>query len=190
MCGNGLVCINGGCTCPKCNFPNAASSCVNNVCVMGACVQGFADCNNIRRTTAARSTPRPTTNNCNGCGKACPNNIAYCSMGVCVVAPTLVGSYNVSDGPQWTDNPPCYTCQEACAMVFGGNAQSYSCSVVPNMVTHTAYESGYADGDHCDMNPFPEDYKLGDTYDCGNFGCSYSAYVSDNCGNSINYCFQ
>jgi hypothetical protein len=85
-CGNGLVCVNGGCTCAKCNFPNAASSCVNNTCVMGACVQGFADCNNSPND-GCEVNILTDGKNCNACGTVCPNNTPYCNNGVCVVQP-------------------------------------------------------------------------------------------------------
>jgi hypothetical protein len=81
-CGNGLVCINGGCTCAKCNFPNAASSCVNNVCVMGACVQGFGDCNK-NPNDGCEVNFNTDANNCTGCGIVCPMNAPFCSNGVC-----------------------------------------------------------------------------------------------------------
>jgi Cys-rich repeat protein len=83
VCGNGLVCTNGGCTCAKCNFPNAASSCVNNVCIMGACVQGFADCNNSNNDGCEvnlNSDPK----NCGKCGMVCPQNLPGCFGGTCV----------------------------------------------------------------------------------------------------------
>jgi hypothetical protein len=80
-CANGLVCINGGCTCAKCNFPNAASSCVNNVCVMGACVQGFADCNNSPND-GCEVNILTDKNNCNGCNAPCGNGL-YCVNGQC-----------------------------------------------------------------------------------------------------------
>ncbi len=88
-CGNGLVCVNGGCTCAKCNFANAASSCVNNVCVMGACVQGFADCNN-NPNDGCEVNLLSDKNNCNGCGMACPNNLPNCGNGVCTAMPICV----------------------------------------------------------------------------------------------------
>jgi hypothetical protein len=156
---------------------------------MGACNPGFADCNNSAADGCEVSLSSDAKN-CSKCGMVCPANMAYCSMGGCVVAPTLAGSFNVHDGPVWTTNPPCYSCQEACAKLFGGLPGDYSCSIVMNMVTHTAYASGYGDGTHCNANPFSESYKLNTLYDCGVNDCSYSAFVSDNCFNSINYCFK
>jgi hypothetical protein len=189
VCGGNLVCKNGGCTCPMCNFPNAASSCVNNVCIMGACVQGFADCNNSPND-GCEVNINSDKNNCNGCGKVCPNNTPFCSMGTCVLAPTLVGQFIVNAGPAWGGNPPCYTCQEACALLFGGMATDYSCSTVNNMVNHQAYEDGWGDSQHCGMNPVAENYKLNVNYNCGMMSCSFSAYVNDHGCNSTNYCFK
>jgi hypothetical protein len=177
----------GGCGKP-CVNPNGTAMCNMGQCQI-TCNPGFVDCNNDP-TDGCEANLNNDPKNCSQCGMVCPMNLPYCSMGVCVLQPTLVGQYAVNAGPSWFNNPPCYTCQEACAIVFGGQAGSYSCSVVNNMVTHTAYESGYADGSHCNANPFPENFKMNTNYNCGAFGCSYSAYVADNCFGSINYCFR
>jgi hypothetical protein len=104
---------------------------------------------------------------------------------------TLVGAYNIGMGPSWPTNPPTKTCQEACAIVFGGVPAQYGCSTVSSSVTHTAWEDGYANTAHCPGGtPVAENFKLGTNYDCGVFGCSASAYVSDNCPFATNYCFQ
>jgi hypothetical protein len=41
---------------------------------------------------------------------------------------------------------------------------------------------------YCD-DPQPEDWKLGKTYNCGEDGCAYSAYVNDYCKQIQNHCF-
>ena len=105
---------------------------------------------------------------------------------------SLVGSYQVGDGPVWTTNPPVYTCAEGCATVFGGAADEYQCSTVPGRVDNQAYLSGYADSFYC-TTPGDQDWSVdlsGGGYNCGSLGCSYSAYVSDNCGSSTNYCWR
>jgi hypothetical protein len=92
-----------------------------------------------------------------------------------------IGSYFVSDGPIWGTNPPVYSCLEACALVFGGASTDYHCSTSALVEDFQAYESGYADAAFC-TTPVPEDFSKGaGGYDCGVFGCSYSAYVQDNC---------
>ena len=106
-------------------------------------------------------------------------------------AQVLIGQFDVNSGPYWGDNPPTYTCKEACALLFGGVAANYSCSVSGVTVTGTAYLSGYGDTQYC-VDPQDDDYKLNTKYNCGVNGCSYSAYVQDNCNNgtAINYCWK
>jgi len=80
-CAMGLVCRNGGCTCPQCNFPNASSRCVNNVCQMGPCVQGFADCNKVAKDGCEVDLSTDAAN-CSACGMACGQG-QTCNDGVC-----------------------------------------------------------------------------------------------------------
>lgn len=106
---------------------------------------------------------------------------------------TYVGSYLVSDGDYWTNDPPVYSCMDACADSFGGDSSDYACSTNgpdPSTVNHMAWVSGWAAG----CNLLPEGFKLSPDgfYNCGSYGCSYSAYVKDHCGFSggpSNYCF-
>ncbi len=104
----------------------------------------------------------------------------------------LAGSYAVNEGPLWTTPGLVpYSCQEACALQFGGHAAQYECSTVPGEVNRRAFYSGYADGDYCQGEGLGDDFKLGDVYNCGQFGCAYSAFVTDNCGDeSVNYCWR
>lgn len=99
-----------------------------------------------------------------------------------------MGSYRISDGPSWIENPPTYSCLEGCAVVFGGTADDYQCSTDGAVVDNQAYVDGWGDDTYCTA-PVAEDYKLGDTYDCGGAGCSYSAYVMDHSCASTNYCY-
>ena len=128
-----------------------------------------------------------------------PGNIEICGDGVdqdCSGADTdcgPIGSFNVNDGAAWGGNPPVYSCLEACALLFGGLAGDYQCSTSDVIITNTAYVSGYADAQYC-TNAAPENYVLEDAanpgYDCGAFGCSYSAYVQDNCfASGDSYCW-
>jgi len=74
---------------------------------------------------------------------------------------TYVGSYRVSDGGFWGDNPPCYTGQEAAAFIFGGNPEDYVISIDPNTtdpntITFTAYLDGWGEL----ITEYAQDYKL------------------------------
>jgi len=103
-------------------------------------------------------------------------------------APGLIGSFQVVDGPEWTTNPPTYSCLEACAEVFGGAAGDYSCSTTSDSIDHQAYVDGWGDSQYC-STPVAEDFKLNTFYDCGDYFCSYSAYVNDHDCTAVNYCF-
>ncbi|MSP59513.1 MAG: hypothetical protein EXR72_04075 [Myxococcales bacterium] len=85
-CAQGLVCINGGCTCQQCMFPNAKSSCVSNLCMLDACLQGFGDCNGNAQD-GCETKPTSDAKNCNGRGIACPMNKMNCVNGACTDVP-------------------------------------------------------------------------------------------------------
>jgi hypothetical protein len=58
-------------------------------------------------------------------------------------------------------------------------------------INNMAWADGYADLAHCPGGtPVAQNYKLNSSYDCGVFGCAYSAYVTDNCPSATNYCFK
>jgi cysteine-rich repeat protein len=107
----------------------------------------------------------------------------------CKKVAQMIGSYNVNSGPAWGSNPPTYTCKEACAKLYGGVFSDYACSTVNGQINGQAFLSGYADATFCNT-PQDDDFKVNTMYNCGVFGCSYSAFVADNCFNSINYCWK
>jgi hypothetical protein len=86
-CGKGLVCKNGGCTCPQCDFPNARSACVNLVCALVQCLPGWGDCNGITKDGCEHDVTADL-NNCGGCGHACShaNITPSCVGGACTGA--------------------------------------------------------------------------------------------------------
>jgi len=96
---------------------------------------------------------------------------------------TVAGSYDIGSGPNWTVNPPTYSCTEACADVFGGTSTDYHCSTSDTTLDHLAYLDGWNDTQYC-ITPADQDFKFGATYDCGTAGCSYSAYVEDHTENN------
>jgi len=102
-----------------------------------------------------------------------------------------IGSYDVSDGPLWTTNPPVYSCRQGCVQVFGGSATDYQCSTQLTSIDHLAWASGWGDPTFCFATvseTFSQDQGGG--YDCGYVGCSYSAYVADQCFNAVNHCWR
>lgn len=119
--------------------------------------------------------------------------VCFLLIGIKANAQIYVGSYWVASGPTWfLNNPPCYTPQEAAALVFGGTPGEYAISIDPNTITYTGWEDGYGNTEHLKVDwlgsggngvdasgtPVPENYKLqfGTGYDNGG---SFSAYIAD-----------
>ncbi len=129
----------------------------------------------------------------------CGSHVQFLEASSCVVSNTdtlgdmegeYVGSYDVHDGPAWADSPETYTCKEACALLYGGAADAYQCSINRDSITGTAWLSEYGSAAYCAGGiALPDDTKVCDTY--FESGCQ-SAYIADNCGGgaSINYCFS
>ncbi len=123
--------------------------------------------------------------------------VCFVVIGFKANAQIYVGSYWVGGGTYWQNNPPCYTPQEAAALLFGGTPTEYAISIDPNTITYTGWEDGYGDTVHLKFDwagsggngleapgtPVPENYKLqtGTGYNNpGGFGTAFSAYVADN----------
>lgn len=104
----------------------------------------------------------------------------------------LLGSFDVNEGPAWDSmpSPPAYSCLEACALLFGGEATGYACSTSSSSIDNQAFVSGWGTDQYC-IDPVAEDFEVGDTVtDCGSVGCYYSAYVSDRCDAGVtNHCW-
>jgi hypothetical protein len=105
-----------------------------------------------------------------------------------------IGDFVVQDGPVWSTDPPVVSCIETCAKLFGGFPTQYHCSVDPLVLDFTAFVSGWGDGTGC-TTPAAEDLEKQDPanpgYNCGSFGCAYSAYVVDWCfSGETNYCWE
>ena len=99
-------------------------------------------------------------------------------------ATTFVDSYTVQSGPIWSSSPSTYSCVEACAFLFGGDAGSYQCSTEPDVINNLSYHSVYGVSG-CATEP--DTYKNGTFY---NFSGASSAFVEDNCtSGTLNYCF-
>jgi len=108
---------------------------------------------------------------------------------------TYVGSFNGSDGENWNSNPPCYSGQEAAALLFGGTPEEYAISVNPNTtdpgtITFTAWCCSWGEG----WGIYPQDFMIdaGDPgYNVPIGGPAVSAYVGDWWGDTmINYVWR
>jgi hypothetical protein len=64
-----------------CSAQHAASTCANGVCGLGACNNGFADCDGVA-ANGCEVDLQNNAKNCTACGMACPNGQA-CVAGVC-----------------------------------------------------------------------------------------------------------
>ena len=182
----------GGCGSICLPAKNQQSTCVAGKCALGACVQGFADCNNNLQVDGCEAEVSRDVNNCGVCGKQCVNPAPRCVSGMCSAMPQYVGQFRVMDGPAWGGNPLCYTCLEACAFLFGGKDVDYQCSTTnnANAIDRKAWVDGWGDSSHCQGNPVDDTYKKAVNYDCGQGSCSFSAYVMDHGCASVNYCFK
>ncbi|MCK6573847.1 hypothetical protein L6V77_22440 [Myxococcota bacterium] len=104
-----------------------------------------------------------------------------------------VGSFRVNEGPPWAnEGVNAYSCVAVCAQLFGGAAGDYDCSTTADAVNHRAYVDGWGDSQYCQGEGVAEDFVRpgeGLPYDCGQQGCSYSAYVSDHACAAVNHCF-
>jgi hypothetical protein len=189
-CLGGSTLCGGACTVTA-NDPQNCGSCGNvcagapqatAVCTAGncgfACQAGYQNCNNVSADGCeVNLTQSPT--NCGACGNVCPgvpNGTPGCTNSTCGI-----GTCNANFGD--CDGNAANGCE---ADLLTDNNNCNACS----MVTHTNWEDGYADTSHCPGGtPVAESFKAGTTYSCGVSGCSYSAYVSDNCPTATNYCF-
>jgi hypothetical protein len=81
-CAQGLVCVNGSCTCPNCMRANAKTSCVNNVCVLDSCFPGFGNCDGNDNNGCEVDLASDVAN-CAKCGSACKVNNS-CVDSACV----------------------------------------------------------------------------------------------------------
>src|SRR5262249_31479279 len=76
-CGQGLVCVNGSCTCPNCMRPNARTVCINAVCMFDSCLPGFGNCDN-NPDNGCEVDLNKSDGNCTACGMKCPVNAPVC----------------------------------------------------------------------------------------------------------------
>lgn len=141
--------------------------------------------------------------------------LALCASGAATAAPVLgqvyldaanqkwtyIGSFRVSDGPDWSDGGITYNGIEAATLLFGAPAPggAYALSTDDDFVNHLAWYDGYGQTQHLDNGGgnvgLPEDINEdpdGDGYTFAGFGLGdWSAYIRDHdeALNSVNYVF-
>lgn len=130
------------------------------------------------------------------------------AMAICIAATTsdaatytFVGSWNLGQGPEWTDNPGVYSGQEAAALLFGGVAADYVISTAgmdAALINFSTWLDGWADAYTYGFNgtPAAQDFSL-DITGLGYNGCAivqtdcyqsaYSALVRDHFTNNGQY---
>ena len=114
-----------------------------------------------------------------------------------------VGSWQVSDGPNWYGSPPngplAYTGQEAAALLFGGSASDYRISTVDSNPLNIDDKAYYDIIGYGGVNIFADDYfnkylglYYGPTngYPLGDINAPASTYVADNTSGLTNYAFR
>jgi hypothetical protein len=118
-----------------------ASTNVTSANVACSCNASYANCDGSPATGCETATTADN-NNCGACGNVC-GAATHCSASACV---SNYPSYKIGDGPGYGSNPPTYTCQEACALLFGGGYSSYRCSTRSDTITYTAWTQGRGEG--------------------------------------------
>ena len=106
-----------------CSFPNASALCDLGRCTLGACIDGYANCNGIS-SDGCEIDLTSDTNNCSACGTICAfdHAAASCSAGTCIMGVCDAGFDNCdlqdTNGCEVelaVDTANCGTCGNTCA---------------------------------------------------------------------------
>ncbi len=101
-----------------------------------------------------------------------------------------VGYWEVGYGPSSSDEPVCYTGQEAAAILFGGNASDYAISTVSKQVSEIDFQAYVSSKGGLEAPIQAQDYKVDHNNDGYNDDGDISAYVRDNNQYNVNYAFR
>jgi hypothetical protein len=141
----------GGCG-AACDYPNAAESCSNGICTLGACNTGFANCDGNAQNGCEANT-NTSLAHCGDCNQACDlaNAAESCVGGTCTLGSCNAGFANCDGNPNNgceanTDSSlsHCGGCNQSCNLANG----SESC--VSGTCTLNGCDPGFA---NCDSNP-------------------------------------
>ncbi|CAF0856848.1 unnamed protein product [Adineta steineri] len=165
-------------TCTKsCSYNNAAAVCNNGVCAMGACVSGYADCDNDP-STGCETNIAADVNNCGICNTGCILSHATptCSNGVCTIMKCDSGYTDCDLNPNTgceintqTDIKNCGTCKTVCSLSHASSSCSSGICIISSCNT------GFGDCDRtaangCEVNVLTTPTSCGS---CDGF-CSYT----------------
>ncbi len=160
----------------SCSYANAAATCTAGACALGACRDGFADCDGDP-ANGCEADLRTSASSCGRCGNGCAfaNAAAVCTAGACALDACNAGfadcDANPANGCEVTlasNVANCGSCARACAFP---NAAATCSAGVCALGTCAA---GFAD---CDANPANgcEVNLAASTANCGRCGnaCSF-----------------
>ncbi|WP_197041233.1 hypothetical protein [Chondromyces apiculatus] len=168
-CGETEKLCNGGCvsrlnaaygcgeSCTPCAFPNATAACVGDVCEIGTCAAGFANCDGADDGGNGCETSLNTTTNCGVCGRVCDGaeaGTATCVNGICGQSNCPAGFADCDDDASngceanlAEDATNCGTCGRPCSDAHvAGDPQCQDGLCVP------ACLDGFGDCTHPDIS--------------------------------------
>jgi hypothetical protein len=137
-----------------CSFPNATgSTCENGKCVMGACADGFADCD-ADAATGCEANLGANPTHCGTCGNACPaaGGTPVCVFGQCAVSTCSPGLGDCSptvpgcETNLLTSTTHCGYCGNACSF----SQATAKCDAGTCVLS--ACNDGYGNCDQNDLN--------------------------------------
>lgn len=124
-------------SCDPCDYDHGASLCVGGQCALGACENGWSNCDGDP-ANGCESDLQNDPAHCGSCPNVCstPNATVSCQSGGCVVSGCLTGyadcDHNLATNGCETytrsDNDNCGTCGHVCPSGFGCNNTMCRCT--------------------------------------------------------------
>ena len=186
-CGVGQNCCASSCSNPTtdpmncgacgkvCSLAHATADCRGAACVVAACADGYADCNQLPGD-GCETELKANVNACSACGIACspPHATPQCALGVCQIAACAAGyadcNKDVRDGCEANTNSDVNNCG-ACALACSHANAIPACVAGKCQLT---CQSGFADCDG-DLTNGCETDLTRDLKNCGACGVTCAA---------------